>query len=193
MLRPAAAARALKEKFSRGAESQQFLVEAMVGMQTHQGRRGRAGDRRRNGRSGSPPMSARPSATGMLGGRAARTPSNMSASCPPPLMLLFGAKAVIDGELTVGELVAFNMIAGQVAQPMLRLSQLWQDFQQVQVSVERLGDILNAPSETGRRRCAPRSAAAARQDRVPQCQLPLSPRRAGGAEEHSRCASSPAR
>ena len=60
-------------------------------------------------------------------------------------LLLFGAKAVIDGELTIGELVAFNMIAGQVAQPVLRLSQLWQDFQQVQVSVERLGDILNSP------------------------------------------------
>ena len=39
------------------------------------------------------------------------------------------------------------MIAGQVVQPILRLSQLWQDFQQVQVSVERLGDILNAPTE----------------------------------------------
>ena len=49
--------------------------------------------------------------------------------------------------MTVGELIAFNMIAGQVVQPILRLSQLWQDFQQVQVSVARLGDILNAPPE----------------------------------------------
>jgi subfamily B ATP-binding cassette protein HlyB/CyaB len=39
------------------------------------------------------------------------------------------------------------MIASQVVQPILRLSQLWQDFQQVQVSVARLGDILNAPPE----------------------------------------------
>ena len=62
-------------------------------------------------------------------------------------LLLFGAKAVIDSDLTVGELVAFNMIAAQVALPVLRLSQFWQDFQQVQVSVERLGDILNAPAE----------------------------------------------
>ena len=67
-------------------------------------------------------------------------------------LLLFGAKAVIDGEMTVGELVAFNMIAGQVAQPILRLSQLWQDFQQVQVSVERLGDILNSAPEPRRLR-----------------------------------------
>jgi subfamily B ATP-binding cassette protein HlyB/CyaB len=63
------------------------------------------------------------------------------------LLMLFGAKAVIDGELSIGSLVAFNMIAGQVTAPVLRLSQLWQDFQQVQVSVERLGDILNTPAE----------------------------------------------
>src|SRR5208337_5133269 len=63
-------------------------------------------------------------------------------------LLLFGAKAVIDGELSVGELVAFSMIAGQVAQPILRLSQIWQDFQQVQISIDRLGDILNAAPET---------------------------------------------
>jgi ATP-binding cassette, subfamily B, bacterial HlyB/CyaB len=47
--------------------------------------------------------------------------------------------------MTVGELIAFNMISSQVVQPNLRLSQLWQDFQHVQVSVSRLGDILNAP------------------------------------------------
>jgi ATP-binding cassette, subfamily B, bacterial HlyB/CyaB len=62
-------------------------------------------------------------------------------------LLLFGAKAVIDGELTVGALVAFNMIAVQAVQPILRLSQVWQDFQQVQISIDRLGDILNAPVE----------------------------------------------
>jgi subfamily B ATP-binding cassette protein HlyB/CyaB len=62
-------------------------------------------------------------------------------------ILFFGARAVIAGELTVGSLVAFNMLAGRVAQPILRLSQLWQDFQQVRISVERLGDILNAPAE----------------------------------------------
>src|SRR5581483_8186029 len=56
-------------------------------------------------------------------------------------------EAVIAGQMTVGELVAFNMIAGQVVQPILRLSQFFQDFQQIQVSVERLGDILNAPME----------------------------------------------
>jgi subfamily B ATP-binding cassette protein HlyB/CyaB len=63
------------------------------------------------------------------------------------LILFFGAEQVIEGAMSVGELIAFNMIASQVVQPILRLSQLWQDFQQVQVSVARLGDILNSPPE----------------------------------------------
>jgi ATP-binding cassette, subfamily B, bacterial HlyB/CyaB len=62
-------------------------------------------------------------------------------------ILYFGAKQVIAGELTVGSLVAFNMLSGRVASPILRLSQLWQDFQQVRISVDRLGDVLNAPAE----------------------------------------------
>ena len=91
-------------------------------------------------------MSAPPSRTAMLGAKGQNAIQYVSKLSTAAL-LLFGAKAVIDGELSVGELVAFNMIAGQVAQPVLRLSQLWQDFQQVQVSVERLGDILNSPEE----------------------------------------------
>jgi subfamily B ATP-binding cassette protein HlyB/CyaB len=63
------------------------------------------------------------------------------------LTLYFGAYLVIDGKLTVGELVAFNMLSGRVAQPVLRLAQIWQDFHQARVSIARLGDILNAVPE----------------------------------------------
>ena len=62
-------------------------------------------------------------------------------------ILFFGAKAVIAGSLTVGGLVAFNMFAQRVSGPVIRMAQLWQDFQQVRISIERLGDILNAPPE----------------------------------------------
>ena len=135
----------LNEKFNRGAESQQFLVESIVGMPTIKA-------------SAVEPVVARQweerlaayvrSAfrTAMLGAKGQNAIQYVNKLATAAL-LLFGAKAVIDGEMTVGELVAFNMIAGQVAQPVLRLSQLWQDFQQVQVSVERLGDILNSPVE----------------------------------------------
>ena len=62
-------------------------------------------------------------------------------------VLFFGAKLVIDGSLSVGELVAFNMLAGRVSAPVLRLAQIWQDFHQARLSVARLGDILNTPAE----------------------------------------------
>jgi subfamily B ATP-binding cassette protein HlyB/CyaB len=62
-------------------------------------------------------------------------------------VLFFGAKAVMAGTMTVGELVAFNMFAQRVSQPVLRLAQIWQDFHQARVSVERLGDVLNAAPE----------------------------------------------
>jgi subfamily B ATP-binding cassette protein HlyB/CyaB len=62
-------------------------------------------------------------------------------------ILYFGAKQVIDGSLTVGELVAFNMLAARVSMPVLRLAQMWQDFHQARLSVDRLGDILNTMPE----------------------------------------------
>jgi ATP-binding cassette, subfamily B, bacterial HlyB/CyaB len=61
--------------------------------------------------------------------------------------LYMGAKLVLAGKMTLGELIAFNMIAQRVAGPVMRLAQLWQDFQQVGISVQRLGDILNVRSE----------------------------------------------
>ncbi len=62
-------------------------------------------------------------------------------------MLWLGARQVIDGDLTVGGLIAFNMLSGRVNAPILKLSSLWQDFTQMKVSIKRLGDILDAPPE----------------------------------------------
>nr|AAC44070.1 unknown [Sphingomonas sp. S88] len=69
-------------------------------------------------------------------------------------ILFFGAKAVIGGAMSVGALVAFNMFAQRVSGPVIRMAQLWQDFQQVRIAIERLGDVLNHPVE-------PRPASAA--------------------------------
>ena len=63
------------------------------------------------------------------------------------LTLWFGARLVIGGQLSIGQLIAFNMLASQVVAPVVRLSQLWQDFQQVGIAVARLGDILNCRNE----------------------------------------------
>jgi ATP-binding cassette, subfamily B, bacterial HlyB/CyaB len=135
----------VNEKFNRGARSQQFLVESIVGAQTLKAA------------SVEPIMRAQweerlasyvrtsfdTSVTGALGQNMIQYVSKITTA----LILFVGAQSVIDGAMSVGELIAFNMIASQVVQPILRLSQLWQDFQQVQVSVARLGDILNTPPE----------------------------------------------
>ena len=62
-------------------------------------------------------------------------------------LLWFGAQAVMRGALSVGELVAFNMFAARIGTPVLRLFQVWQDFQQARVAMARLADILRAPAE----------------------------------------------
>ena len=49
--------------------------------------------------------------------------------------------------MSVGQLIAFQMLSSRVAEPVLRLASLWQDFQQVRLSLERLGDVLNFPAE----------------------------------------------
>lgn len=64
------------------------------------------------------------------------------------LILIVGATFVMNGSsFTIGMLVAFQMFASRVSQPMLRLVGLWQQFQQASLSVTRLGDIMNAPTE----------------------------------------------
>lgn len=64
------------------------------------------------------------------------------------LILIGGAYLVMHGDqFTIGMLVAFQMFAGRVSQPMLRLVGLWQQFQQAQLSIERLGDVMNVPTE----------------------------------------------
>lgn len=69
------------------------------------------------------------------------------------LLLWVGAFLVLEGKLTLGQLIAFRIIAGYTTSPLLRLIQLYQNFQETALSLERLSDILNTPQEqeaTGR-------------------------------------------
>ena len=59
------------------------------------------------------------------------------------VILWIGAYNVMEGEITVGELIAFQMIAGQLIAPVMRLINQWQHFQQIRVSMERLSDIMD--------------------------------------------------
>ena len=135
----------IKEKFNRGAESQQMLVEAIVGAQTLKAAAVESAMQMQWEEKLAAYVSS--SFDANLIGSGGQMAIQYVSKVTTALLLLFGAKAVIDGEMSVGELVAFNMISAQVAQPILRLSQIWQDFQQVQISIDRLGDILNMPTE----------------------------------------------
>ncbi len=136
----------INERFNRGAESQQFLVESIVGVQTLKAAAVepilRAQWEEKLAAYVRTSFDAVNLAT--IGQNAIQYIGKVTTA----LVLFFGAQAVIGGELSVGALIAFNMIMNQVTLPILRLSQLSQDFQQVQISVERLGDILNFPPES---------------------------------------------
>ncbi len=64
------------------------------------------------------------------------------------LVLWIGARLVLNGELSLGQLIAFRIISGYVTQPLLRLSSIWQNFQELKVSFERLADIVDTPEES---------------------------------------------
>src|SRR5579872_6002554 len=137
--------RRLDEKFNRGAENQAFLVESVSGIETLKAM------------AVEPQMQRRweEQLAGYVGSSFdVLSLGNWTSQCVQfiskivtALTLYFGAHLVIEGQLTVGELIAFNMLAGRVAQPVLRLAQLWQDFHQARVSIARLGDILNTTPE----------------------------------------------
>jgi subfamily B ATP-binding cassette protein HlyB/CyaB len=135
----------LHEKFNRGAENQAQLVETVSGIGTLKA------------------MAVEPQMTKRWDNQLAAyvaasfrtstlaTLANESVSLVSKLVtvstLWVGARLVVDGELTVGQLIAFNMLAGRVSQPIMRLANLWTDFQQTGISVQRLGDILNTRTE----------------------------------------------
>jgi ATP-binding cassette, subfamily B, bacterial HlyB/CyaB len=137
--------RRLDEKFRLGSENQAFLVESVTAVETLKAM------------AVEPQMQQRweEQLAGYVAASFRVINLNNAASQAVQLInklviaavLYFGAKLVIEGNLTVGELVAFNMLSGRVSAPVLRLAQIWQDFHQARLSVERLGDILNTQAE----------------------------------------------
>ncbi|NBW50011.1 MAG: type I secretion system permease/ATPase [Betaproteobacteria bacterium] len=135
----------LEDKFALGAENQAFLVETVTSMETlkshavepqWQG----AWERRLA-------SYVNTSFEGGHLGNATNQFINMMSKVLMVALLWLGARQVIDGALTVGGLIAFNMLSGRVNAPILKLSSLWQDFTQMKVSIKRLADILDAAPE----------------------------------------------
>lgn len=135
----------LNEKFARGADNQSFLVETISGTETVKSMAVEPQFTRRWDSQLAAYVAAgfRVSSLGNTGQQLIQLVGKLVTL----VTLYFGAKLVIDGKLSVGELIAFNMMSQRVAAPVLRLAQLWQDFQQVGISMGRLGDILNSRTE----------------------------------------------
>ncbi len=144
--------RRLDVKFARGAENQAMLVETVTGIQTVKATAlepafGKRWDKQ---------LAAYVQASFKTQNLAtmAHEGINLIGKLVNAATLWYGAHLVMNNELTVGQFVAFNMFAQRVAQPIMRMAQLWTDFQQTGISVARLGDILNTRTEV-----APSSAA----------------------------------
>ncbi|PWT90121.1 MAG: type I secretion system permease/ATPase [Proteobacteria bacterium] len=147
LIRPALREK-VNERFNTGAASQQFLVESVFGIQTLKA--AAVEPILRNEWEERLAAYVKTSFQAVMLSTVGQNAIQYVSKATTAAVLFFGAKAVIDADLTVGALIAFHMIMQQVTAPVLRLSQLWQDFQQVQISVARLGDILNSPPETQR-------------------------------------------
>ncbi len=139
--------RRTEEKFQRGAENNAFLTESVSGVETLKALAVEPQMQRRWEEKLAAYVSSSFKAAN-LGNIASQGVQGIQ-KITMALTLYFGAKLVMDGDLTMGQMIAFNMLSGRVSQPILRLAQLWQDFQQMRISVERLGDILNSKRELG--------------------------------------------
>lgn len=136
----------LQEQFQLGARNQAFLTEYVMGMETVKSLQLE------------PQLNSRYSgylASALQAGFATKqlantynTASNLMEQIMSLLILAIGAYTVMHNkDFTIGMLVAFQMFSGRLSQPMLRLVGLWQQFQQASLSVDRLGDLMNAPIE----------------------------------------------
>lgn len=135
----------LNNKFMMGAQSNSYLVESVTGVQTvkslsiegtmqkkweeYLGQYVRSGFK----------LSVMSSAAGSL--------STLFQKAMTIAILWLGVILVIKNQLTIGQLIAFQMFANQFTAPVMRLVNLWNEFQQVLLGVDRLGDILNHPVE----------------------------------------------
>jgi subfamily B ATP-binding cassette protein HlyB/CyaB len=144
VITPAIRAR-LNEKFNRGADNQSFLVEAINGIQTVKALAVEPPLLRKweEQLAGYVRASFRATSLMTVAGQVGSGIQKITTVA----VLWVGAYRVIGGDLTIGQLIAFTMLSAQVTGPLLRLVNLWQEFQQVGISVQRLGDVLNTQPE----------------------------------------------
>ncbi|MFN6153908.1 MAG: peptidase domain-containing ABC transporter [Dolichospermum sp.] len=137
--------RQLRTKAERNAETQSYLVEVMSGIQTV-----KAQNIELRSRFSWQKKYAKFVAAGfktVLTSTLANSTSQFLSKLSSLLVLWVGAYLVLKQELTLGELIAFRIISSYVTTPILRLAQIWQNFQETGLSLERLSDIVDTPQE----------------------------------------------
>jgi HlyB family type I secretion system ABC transporter len=140
------ARRQLRVKAERNARSQSHLVEVIAGIQTVKAQNVELRSRWK--------WQERYTSYVMAGFKtvitftAAGSINTFLSQLSSLLVLWVGAYLVLDGKLTLGQLIAFRIISGYVTSPLLRLTQLWQNFQETALSLERIADILDTPMES---------------------------------------------
>ncbi|NET05868.1 MAG: type I secretion system permease/ATPase [Symploca sp. SIO2B6] len=137
--------RQLRTKAERNAQTQSYLVEVLSGISTVKAQnielRSRWNWQDRYARY------VNEGFKNVLTSTAASSTSQFLNKLSGLLVLWVGAYLVLDQQLTLGGLIAFRIIAGYVTQPLLRLANIWQNFQQTALSLERLSDIIDSPRE----------------------------------------------
>ena len=137
--------RLINEQFLIGSENRSFLIETLTGMRTVKGT-----SIERNFIRRYEEMLARLVKAAFDVVQVANIANSIGTflySIFNLAILWVGSYYVMEGEISVGELIAFQMIAGQMIAPIMRLINQWQQFQQIRVSMERLGDIMNEETE----------------------------------------------
>ena len=137
--------RQLRVKAERNAETQSYLVEVLTGIQTV-----KAQNIELRSRWQWQERYARYISTGfktVITSTLASSASGFLNKLSRVLIIGIGAFLVLDGKLTLGQLIAFRIISGYVTSPIMRLAQLWQNFQETALSLERLADIVDHPDE----------------------------------------------
>jgi ATP-binding cassette subfamily B protein len=137
--------RQLRAKAERNAETQSYLVEVLTGIQTV-----KAQNIELRSRWQWQERYARYISTGfktVITSTLASSASSFLNNLSRVLIIGVGAYLVLDQQLTLGQLIAFRIIAGYVTSPIMRLAQLWQNFQETALSLERLADIVDHPDE----------------------------------------------
>lgn len=135
----------LEKKFQMGAQSNSYLVESVTGIQTVKSLAIEGGMQRKWEDYLAKYINSSFKLSNM--GNIAGALSGMLQKAMTISILYFGVKLVIDNKLTIGQLIAFQMFSNQFSGPVLRLVNLWNEFQQCLLGVDRLGDILNNPIE----------------------------------------------